>query len=300
MNVLITGGTVFVSRFTAEYFAEKGHTVYVLNRGSRPQSEKIIHICADRHKLNGRLKNMNFDVVIDVTAYNSEDIYSLTDELGSFGSYIFISSSAVYPETLPQPFSENSKCGANSVWGAYGTDKITAEKVLLERIPDAYILRPPYLYGTMNNVFREAFVFECAEDDKPFYVPENKDMPLQFFSVKDLCRFIERIIELKPEQHIFNVGNPDTVGIAEWVKQCYGVLGKEPVFKTVSADIPQRSYFPFYNYAYRLDVSAMLGILPDLQPLEDGLRESYEWFRNNRELVTRKPLHEYIEKNFGG
>ena len=37
MKILITGGTTFVSRFTAEYFVKAGHEVTVLNRGSRPQ-----------------------------------------------------------------------------------------------------------------------------------------------------------------------------------------------------------------------------------------------------------------------
>ena len=32
MNILVTGGTVFASRYTAEFFAAKGHDVYVLNR----------------------------------------------------------------------------------------------------------------------------------------------------------------------------------------------------------------------------------------------------------------------------
>ena len=51
MKILITGGTVFASRYTAEYFARKGHEVFVLNRGSRPQPEGVTHICADRHSL---------------------------------------------------------------------------------------------------------------------------------------------------------------------------------------------------------------------------------------------------------
>lgn len=32
MKVLITGGTTFVSKFTAEYFVKKNSDVYVLNR----------------------------------------------------------------------------------------------------------------------------------------------------------------------------------------------------------------------------------------------------------------------------
>ena len=36
-KILVTGGTVFVSRYVAEYFAKRGDQIFVLNRGSRPQ-----------------------------------------------------------------------------------------------------------------------------------------------------------------------------------------------------------------------------------------------------------------------
>ena len=67
-------------------------------------------------------------------------------------------------------------------------DKIEAEKTLLERKPNAYILRPPYLYGQMNNIYREAFVFDCALADRKFYLPKDGEMKLQFFHIHDLCR----------------------------------------------------------------------------------------------------------------
>lgn len=36
-KVLITGGTVFVSRYIAEYYVKKEYEVYVLNRNNKPQ-----------------------------------------------------------------------------------------------------------------------------------------------------------------------------------------------------------------------------------------------------------------------
>ena len=30
--------------------------------------------------------------------------------------------------------------------------------------------------------------------------------------------------------------------------------------------------------------------------LEDSLRQSYEWFRNNRNSIVRKPLKEFIDR----
>lgn len=296
MKVLVTGGTVFASRFTAEYFA-KEHEVFVLNRNTRPQSAGVKLINADRHALGDILKGRDFDVVIDVAAYNETDISDLLDALDDFGKYVMISSSAVYPETLPQPFREDMPVGANSVWGDYGTNKIAAERCLLERVPGAYIIRPPYLYGKMNNLYRESFVFECAERDMPFFVPGGGDMPLQFFDIEDMCRFIAILLEKQPEKRVFNVGNPETVTVCEWAKLCYGVLGKEPEIRNVLFRINQREYFPFYDYAYRLDVSAMCELMPEVKPLEVGLAQAYEWFSHNRDEIRRKDLFEYIENN---
>lgn len=299
MKILITGGTVFASRYTAEYFAKK-HEVYVLNRGTHTQSEGVTLIKADRHALGDVLKSYKFDAVLDICAYNGKDVSRLIDALGEFGTYILISSSAVYPETMAQPFREDQMLGTNTIWGKYGTDKIAAENTLLDLVSDAYILRPPYLYGKMNNLYREAFVFDCAERDMPFYVPKDGKMPLQFFDIEDMCRFMEIILERKPEKRIFNVGNAEIVDILEWVTECYAVLGRKPEFRFVTEDIEQRDYFPFYDYEYRLKVDLMRELMSETKPLSKGLEESYKWYKGNRDQVRVKPLLEYISNNLRG
>ena len=123
----------------------------------------------------------------------------------NYEDYVLISSSAVYPEYAPAPFTEEIQLAENVHWGAYGTNKIAAEAALMQRNPKAYILRPPYLYGPMNNVYREAFVFDCALENRKFYLPQEGGMKLQFFHVEDLCRFIDILVEKQPEQHIFNI-----------------------------------------------------------------------------------------------
>lgn len=47
-KVLVTGGTVFVSRYVAEYYVRKNYDVYVLNRNTKVQSEGVTLIEADR------------------------------------------------------------------------------------------------------------------------------------------------------------------------------------------------------------------------------------------------------------
>lgn len=298
MKILITGGTVFASRYAAEYFVKKGHEVCVLNRNSRPQSRGVRLIEGDRHALGDRLKHEPFDLVFDITAYNADDVSDLLDGLGEFDSYILVSSSAVYPETLPQPFREDMPLGPNIHWGEYGIDKIAAEKVLLDRCPSAYVIRPPYLYGRINNLYREAFVFNCAAADMPFYVPRGGEMRLQFFDVEDMCRFAEALVEAKPKQRIFNVGNPQTVTVCDWVHACYSVMGKTAVIRSAPADADIRAYFPFRDYEYVLDVAAQCELMPSVKPLEQGLAESYEWYRENEPLVRKKDFIGFIRRGF--
>ncbi len=295
-KILVTGGTVFVSRYIAEYYAAKGYDVYVLNRNSREQSAGVTLIEADRHHLGTMLHDHYFDIVID-TAYNSHDVETLLDALGEYSDYILISSSAVYPKNTVQPFKEDSSLAENKIWGKYGTDKIEAERTLLRRNPNAYIVRPPYLYGAMNNLYREAFVFECALADRKFYLPKDGGMQLQFFHIHDLCRFLDILLQNKPKQHIFNVGNKDTVSIREWVELCYRTVGKKAEFVNVYDDIEQRSYFSFYNYEYALDVSKQYELMQDVKPLDEGLKDAFDWYIMNRDQVVRKPFIDYIERN---
>ncbi len=297
MKVLVTGGTVFVSKYVAQYYVNKGYEVFVLNRNSRPQVEGVHLLEADRHDCKDILKGHYFDAVLDVTAYTAEDIKDLLAGLEGFGQYIMVSSSAVYPEANVQPFTEEQRVGLNKFWGQYGTDKIAAEEALLQAVPKAYILRPPYLYGPMNNVYREGFVFECAEAGRKFYIPKDGSMQLQFFHVEDLCKVIDAILEKRPIDHILNVGNEDTISILDWVKMCYDVVGAP--LKTVNVDgaIEQRKYFSFYDYEYKLDVSRQKALLEKTMDLREGLQDAYEWYQSNKGEVQRKDFIAFIDEN---
>ena len=297
-RILVTGGTVFVSKYVSKYFQSNNYEVYVLNRGTKDQIENVKFIRADRSNLGDYLKEYFFDAIIDVCGYNQKDVKNILDSVGGFKDYIFISSSAVYPETNIKPFSENQSIGLNKIWGKYGMGKVEAEKYLLSRVPNAYILRPPYLYGPMQNVYREPFVFECALKNRKFYIPKEGKMKLQFFHVNDLCKIIEKILEMHPEDHIFNVGNKEVVDINTFVELCYKVVGA-PLEKVYVTDHQnQRNYFSFYDYEYILDVSRQNKLLPEQKDLFEGLKESYEWYKNNSHEVIKKDYIKFIEKNF--
>lgn len=298
MKILVTGGTTFVSKYVAQYYVNKGNDVYVINRGTRKQIDGVTHINCDRLNLGNKLKSLYFDIIIDVTAYTKNHIESLLNSLGGFNDYIFISSSAVYPETNTQPFNEEQATGQNSIWGDYGTNKIEAENYLINKFNKSYILRPPYFYGIYNNLYREAFPFDCAMQNRKFYIPQNGDMKLQFFNVADLCRFIDILIEKHPENHIFNVGNKEKITIKDWVKLCYKLANKDCQIVNVDKKYSQCDYFCFYDYEYYLDVTKQYELMHETIPLEQGLKEEFEWYKNNiNSIYNRKPYIDFIKNN---
>lgn len=150
----------------------------------------------------------------------------------------------------------------------------------------------------MYIVYREAFVFDCALRNRYFYLPKNGEMKLQFFHIEDLCKFIDVLLTKKPQCHVFNVGNRNTVSIRQWIEMCYSVVGKEAQIKNVYDDIEQRKYFSFYDYEYYLDVSKQHQLMPNEKDLYEGLTEAYMWYKDNSDKVNKKPFFEFIDHTF--
>ena len=50
-----------------------------MNRNSKPQVKGVTLIESDRHNLGDKLKNLHFDVVADITAYDAQDIIELIE-----------------------------------------------------------------------------------------------------------------------------------------------------------------------------------------------------------------------------
>lgn len=298
MKILVTGGTTFVSKSIAEYLVNKNNEIYVLNRGTRQQVEGVHLIRADRSSLENQLSNIEFDVIIDVNAYKEKDITNLLQSGVKFSEYIFISSGAVYPEYGIQPFRETGEIAENYFWGNYGKNKIAAERVLENIKQRTYILRPCYLYGPYNNIYRESFVFDCAMNRRRFYIPGNGSMKLQFFYVSDICRFIESLLKERPKQRVFNIGNTQRISVKEWVDMCYQIVGETVEYVQVSENVPQKNYFPFPKFEYKLDVSRLSEWIKNTTDIYQGLQQSYEWYRENQSEVRKKNYIEYIDKEW--
>ena len=164
-------------------------------------------------------------------------------------------------------------------------------------MPEAYILRPPYLYGKYETVYRAPFVFDCALEGRRFFIPES-DRWLQFFNVRDLCRFMDILLNDHPENRVFNVGNPEMTSVKDWAALCYKAAGKEPVLVRVDDSFTVRDYFPFHPYHYYLDVTKQQELMPELTPLDEGIQEEFDWYNEEKPEINHRDYLGFIDREF--
>lgn len=153
MKVLLIGGTGVISSAVCERCLKLGYSVYMMNRGkSKKNIDKRINlILADIRKesvneLEIKLKNINFDVVVDFLTYNLEQLKK-TLQFINCRQYIFISSATVYTEKKKVDKYKEIDEKNNMLWD-YCINKIQCEKYLEEKSKDRkfiYTIVRPYV-----------------------------------------------------------------------------------------------------------------------------------------------------------
>ncbi|WPC41185.1 hypothetical protein [Clostridium sp. JS66] len=102
----------------------------------------------------------------------------------------------------------------------------------------------------------------------------------------------------------FNLGlsnvnsNSKVIDINTFVELCYKVVGTPLEKIYVTNHNNQRDYFSFYDYEYSLDISRQTELLAEQKDLFEGLKESYEWFKENSYEVVKKDYINFIQQNF--
>ena len=148
MKLLFIGGTGIISSACSALAIERGHELFLLNRGksSRPAPEgaRILNgDIRDPASVERALKGHSFDSVVTWIAFTPEHVES---DLGHFrgktAQYVFISSASAYQKPVGSlPITESTPL-VNPHW-AYSRAKIACEDRLLRAIT---IVRPSHTY----------------------------------------------------------------------------------------------------------------------------------------------------------
>ena len=304
-KILIMGGNQFVGKKIVEKFLEKNYTVYALNRGRRKNIEGVIFLKADRNnffEMENVLKNMEIDIIVDVSAYIEEQVDILHKLMkNKFKQYILISSASVYNNIEYTPVNEESLVGENLIWGDYAKNKYLAEKKTIEN-SNLYnfkytVFRPFYIYGIGNNLERENYFFSRIKYNLPIFIPSKNNI-IQFGYVEDLVLAIESSIENSDfYNQIFNISGDEYVTMSEFAEICGKVMSKKAIIKYINTEenkIKARDWFPFREVNLYGDISKLQNTgFRNTYSLVKGLEKTYKYNDENNLIV--KPILHKIE-----
>jgi len=231
VDVLILGGTRFLSHQIALEALNLGHSVTCLTRGmaGEPPPE-IDHVIADREEADAydEVAGLFWDEVVDVTSTPSHARAAL-EAVGPFaGHWTYVSSASVYADLslvggtedqpLRDPFPED---GDEDDLSFYGEMKVACELAAQAALGGRLLIaRPGLLVGPGDVSDRFGYWPARFARGGRVLVPDAPDSPVQVLDTRDLAAW------LVDEFGRGDVGVYDTVGSTQRLADVLGVCAK--------------------------------------------------------------------------
>lgn len=290
MNILIIGGTYFLGRLLTIELC-KYHHLTLVNRGTYSMKEygvKEYHFDRRHQESWHQLESQNFDVVIDLCAYQRNDVQIVLDALkNQIQHYILISTVDVYKHQTGLYKDENHILEDRHLGGEVG--EYIIHKILLEyelqknQIPYT-ILRPGHIYGPYNYAPRESLYIQKVISDETLWLPRETQASFQLTYVEDVVKAIQLCIHNKTYNQIYNIVEPTLHNYSDFYQTLKQVSQKDIDIKEDSIqNLLSNGYpLPYPIYDYENEYYNGQKIVKDLNlkytSLSDGLNKTYRAF----------------------
>jgi nucleoside-diphosphate-sugar epimerase len=250
MNILMLGGTGFISRLVTERLVDSGHRVALVTRGLTPcnaaWAPRVRWIRADRtdpSALKAALAGQRFDVVYDMVAYLPEESRTAAELLrGRIGRFVHCSTISVYmvsrearcPITEDQDTLPPMQDWPQNPFGMdYGIQKRECERVLWqhhdEKVFPVTMVRPTFVSGPADPAQRDWFWIQRILDGGPVLIPGSGDFAFQQVFVDDVARLFVRILEIpKSIGRAYNVAGEEIFSLREYLAALGKLMGRQP------------------------------------------------------------------------
>ncbi|MGO9642776.1 MAG: dTDP-glucose 4,6-dehydratase [Candidatus Acidiferrales bacterium] len=214
--------------------------------------------------------------------------------------FVHVSTDEVYGDMQPGAFAdENSQLQPNSPYSASkaGSDLLVRSYVRTFDFP-AIITRSSNNYGPFQ--FPEKFLplmITNALEDKPLPIYGDGKQQRDWLHVEDNCRGILAVLERGRIGEVYNIGGLDIEENIAIARSLLRVLGKPESLLSYVKDRPGHDR----RYALRTNkMERDLDWRPSIR-LEDGLKQTIDWYKNNRawlEGVRQGDYRAYYEKYY--
>jgi 2'-hydroxyisoflavone reductase len=221
MRVLVLGGTRFIGRHLVTACLDRGDEVTVLHRGQTPSpfGDLVQHIRTDRRaptpEAAGALAQ-SWDVVLDTSAHDLDDLRLVPAILGSVGRYLMLSTCGVY-RRIPCQHAQLTERSPTIVAEAVNPVRASASRKLrcerflrrrLDRVRIPWlIVRLGFVVGTYDHTQRLAYWLERVMRSGDALVPMDPAQPLRLVDALDVARFLRQAVD-KGLSQVVNVAGP--------------------------------------------------------------------------------------------
>jgi dTDP-glucose 4,6-dehydratase len=207
--------------------------------------------------------------------------------------FLHVSTDEVYGDMAPAGFAnENSPLQPSSPYSASkaGSDLLVRSYVRTYAFP-AVITRASNNYGPFQ--FPEKFLplmITNALDDKPLPIYGDGKQQRDWLHVEDHCRGILAVLEGGRIGEVYNMGGLDVVENLAMARRVLRATGKSESLLSYVRDRPGHDR----RYALKCDkMERELGWKPAIL-LEDGLRQTIDWYRSNTAWLAGVRGGEYL------
>ena len=296
MNILIIGGSGFVSSHVMEAALAAGHKVWYVTRGLREPVMGATPIIADRNDpaaLAAALQavGITFDAVLDCICFNDKQARKTLAVLKDYTSRVVaISTDSCYDsayKNVPQDEHGDQYFEDDS----YGAQKRRMELAFLNECPDSVkwtLFRPPHMYGPRSELgcfpthTRQKDLLQHIRDGKPITLTGDGSYLLQPLDARDLAAAMVACIDNpKTYNEIFCIAGPDVITNKAYFEILGDILGLPVTFDTTSeaehlAAHPD-SIIYFCDRVYDLSKLKNAGLPVPSIGIRQGLKEQAEW-----------------------
>lgn len=233
MDLLILGGTGFLSGEIARAALADGHTVTCFARGSRPAPVGADLVTGDREDDDALtpLSGRHFDAIVEITSQPGRAKRAVRDL--DTDHWVFVSTANVYTESPDLERDEDAPLqtplGSDVLEGMedYGAAKVACEQIFSGSGRTATLVRSGLIGGDGDASGRTGYWpwrFAHPVDGGPdVVVPDDPDFPCAVVDVRDLADFCLRAAVERLEGP-FNVTGP-TVPLSEVLATANEVAG---------------------------------------------------------------------------
>jgi dTDP-glucose 4,6-dehydratase len=216
--------------------------------------------------------------------------------------YVHVSTDEVYGSLeAPLEADENFPLKPSSPYSASkaGSDLLALSYFTTFKSP-VVVTRASNNYGPYH--FPEKLIplmISNALEDKALPIYGDGMQIRDWLYVEDHCRAILSILEKGREGEIYNIGGSRSLPNREVVKMILAATGKPESLMTTVKDRPGHDR----RYALSSEkIERETGWKP-LVPFEEGLKRTVDWYKSNRDWVSRVKsgaYQEYYKANYGG